>query len=305
MNKKLSRYDLLIPLGFIFALIVGVAAFFYGLQVGKEQTDLKYREFMSQLKQEQDKHQVAYQQEQLVSFYHTVLLPFREFQEVWFEGLDDLETRSEAVDTSSLLKEIGALADKTYAKIEPSTSPEVSPLLVNAHRNYLKSLKLFSEAAGRLKGSAGKGLHAADQIRRDAYVLEAYSFALQAQRQYYDAILEWSKKDNPNVPAIDKLNLSQVTYKEWRKWPLNAKNAFIARMLFEDGTLYPFYPQDVSSNIDDLDATGRAGKLKLATVGQASETLLSTGGVRSGDYIRLKNKVYSNETLPQLPFFFE
>lgn len=305
MDKKLTRYDIMISISFIFALIVGVAAFFYGLQTGKEQTDLKYRSFMEKLQDEQNQTSVAYHQQQLVSFYHTVLLPFRDFQKTWFAHLSTMEAGSRTTDSSALIKQLGRLADETYKDIEPSTIPEVSPLLKKSHRNYLKSVKLFSEAADRLKGSSQSGALLAEQIRQDAFVQEAYTFALQAQSEYYEAILEWNKAVEPNVAGLEWLNKDKVPLDEWRKWNLNAKNAYISRMLWKDGMFYNFYPQDVSSMIDDLDATGQAGKLKLTSVRHASQTLLSAGGVRTGDYLRLKEKLYKDETLPQLPFFFE
>ncbi|WP_274364477.1 hypothetical protein [Paenibacillus thermotolerans] len=306
MNKKLTRYDLIISLGFIFALIVGLAAFFYGLQTGKEQTDRKYKAFMEQLQDEQSQTRVAYHQQQLVSFYHTVLLPFRDFQKAWFENLSILEAESKSADSSELVKQLGRLADEKYKEIEPSTIPEVSPKLINAHRNYLKSLKLFSEAAGRIRpGSKTSGALLAERLRKDEYVQEAYAFALQAQSQYYEAILEWNRASDPSVPEIERLGQDNVTMSDWRHWNLNTKNVHISRMLLKDGTFFDFYPQDVSSRIDDLDATGEAGKLKLESVQQTAHTLLSAGGVRAGDYLRLKEKLYKNEALPQLPFFFE
>ncbi|WP_199614988.1 hypothetical protein [Paenibacillus alkalitolerans] len=305
MEKKLTRQDILLSFSFIFTLIVGVGAFFYGLQTGKEQTDAKYRTFMERLQEEQNQGNVAYHQQQLVSFYHTVLLPFRNFEQTWFEHLDTMESRNGTTDASALLKQIVRLAKEKYDEIEPSTIPEVSPLLIDAHRNYLKSLKLFSEAATRLQRRSGNGSLIAEQIRQDAYVLEAYGFALRAQREYYEAILEWNKASDPNVTGLEWLDRDQVTLDQWRQWNLNTKNVYICRILLAEGTLYGFYPQDISSRIDEMDATGSAGKLKLATIGQASQTLLSAGGVRAGDYLLLKEKLYKDETLPQLPFFFE
>lgn len=305
MNKKLTRYDLIIALGFIFALIIGLAAFFYGLQTGKEQTDRKYKAFMEQLQDEQNQTRVAYHQQQLVSFYHTVLLPFRDFQKAWFENLNILEAETKSADSSELIKQLGRLADEKYKEIEPSTIPQAAPKLTNAHRNYLKSLKLFSDAAGRVQSTSSSGPLLAERLRQDEYVQEAYTLALQAQSQYYEAILEWNRTSDPNVPQLAELGKENVTMSDWRHWNLNTKNAHISRMLLKDGVFYDFYPQDVSSRIDDLDSRGEAGRMKLDTVQEAAHTLLSAGGVRAGDYLRLKEKLYKNEVLPQLPFFFE
>ncbi|HZG55447.1 hypothetical protein [Paenibacillus sp.] len=303
MEKKLTKFDIMMVLGFIFALTVGVAAFFFGLQTGKEQTDAKYKAIIAELVDEKNQDNVSYHQQQLVSFYHTVLLPFREFQDRWFRHAATIEAGGGSTDADALLKELGRLAKEISEEIKPTTIPEVSPLLRDAQANYLKSLALFAAATDRLqKGPDGAAL--AESMRQDDYVAEAASFALKAQAEYYDAIWQWHAANEPVPVGAELIEKNNLTFEEWRTLPLNGKNLFLARLLAEVGAFSPFYPQDVAARIDDLDAAGRVGQLQLADLRAAVSTLLSTGAVRSNDYFQSKEKHYRGEKLPQLPFFY-
>jgi len=303
MDKRLTKFDIMMALGFIFALVVGVAAFFFGLQTGKEQTDAKYQAMIAELVDEKNQDNVSYHQQQLVSFYHTVLLPFREFQDTWFRHSETIEAGGGSTDADALLKELGRLAREIAGEIKPTTIPEVSPLLRESQANYLKSLTLFAEATDRLQ-SGPDGAALAETMRQDAYVAEAGSFALKAQAQYYESIWRWNEANDPALVGADFVGKDNLTFEEWRKLPLNGKNLFLARVLSGVGAFTPFYPQDVAARIDDLDAAGRIGQLKLADLRSTVDMLLSTGAVRSNDFFRSKEKHYEGETLPQLPFFY-
>ncbi|WP_309118686.1 hypothetical protein [Paenibacillus sp.] len=303
MDKKLTKFDILMALGFIFALVVGVGAFFFGLQTGKEQTDAKYQAMIAELTDEKNQDNVSYHQQQLVSFYHTVLLPFREFQDTWFRHSETIEAGGGSTDADALLKELGRLAREIAGEIKPTTIPEVSPLLRESQANYLKSLTLFAEATDRLQdGPDGAAL--AETMRQDPYVAEAAGFALTAQAQYYESIWKWNEANDPGLVGADAVAKDNLTFEEWRKLPLNGKNLFLARALSAAGAFTPFYPQDVAARIDDLDAEGRIGQLQLGNLRSTVEMLLSTGAVRSNDFFRSKEKHYEGETLPQLPFFY-
>ncbi|MCI3920254.1 hypothetical protein MO973_08410 [Paenibacillus sp. TRM 82003] len=303
MNKKLTRFDMIMVLGFILTLIVGVGAFFYGLDVGKRQTDAKYVSVIAELTDEKNQDNISYHQQQLVSFYHTVLLPFRQFQDTWFHHLEAIEAGSDSTDADALLKELGRLSREKSKEIKPTTIPEVSPLLREAHANYLKSLAVFAEATDRLQ-SGPDGAALIEAIRQDGYVAEASGFALAAQAQYYEAIWKWSAANAPGQLGGDAMLKENLTFADWRDMSLNAKNVFIARYMQRVGEFSPFYPQDVSARIDDLDAAGQVGQLKLEDLGSAVTTLLSAGAVRTNDFFQSKDKHYKLETLPQLPFFY-
>lgn len=302
MNKKLTKFDIAVVLGFILSLVVGVAAFFSGLQIGKDQAEAKYALLIKDLTDERNRDNVSYHQQQLVSFYHTVLQPYQEFRSTWFKHLHAIEAGGGATDGADLLKELKRLAEEISKQIQPTTIPEISPLLRDSQADYLRSLTLFADAAERLQRSpSGPGL--AEAMRTDAVVQEAASFALKAQAEFYEAIWLWHLQQDPGAdagPLVDKENL---TFPEWRSLPLNAKNLVISRMLAEFGAYEPFYPQDAATRIDELIASGQAEQLGVADLAGALKTVLSTGAVRLNDYYLSKDKLYKQETLPQLPFF--
>lgn len=303
MNKKMTKFDMMMALGFILLLAVGVGAFFYGLQVGKQQTDAKYAAVIAELTDERNQDNVSYHQQQLVSFYHTVLLPFRQFQDKWFDRMAAIEAGSDSTDASALLKELGRLAREKAEEIKPTTIPEVSPLLRDAQANYLKSLTVFAEATDRLQ-SGPRGAALIETMRQDGYIAEASELALRAQAQYYEAIWKWSESAAPGQPGAEAIQKDNLTFAEWRGMPLNAKNVFISRYLQRNGVFHPFYPQDVAARIDDLDAVGGVGQLGIADLDAAVAMLLSTGAVRTNDFFQSKDKHYKEEKLPQLPFFY-
>lgn len=51
MAKRLTRTDYILTLIFIFMLVIAIAAFFYGLKTGKENTEMKYEQMLNQQKE--------------------------------------------------------------------------------------------------------------------------------------------------------------------------------------------------------------------------------------------------------------
>jgi len=80
MEKRLTRTEMLFSLGFLFMLVFAVGAFFYGVKMGSDKTEAKFIEQTKHLSSGNVKSATAYQQQDLVSFYHTVFLPYREFE---------------------------------------------------------------------------------------------------------------------------------------------------------------------------------------------------------------------------------
>lgn len=304
MNKRLSRSDYLFSLIFIFMLIAVVGAFFYGLKIGEDRAAASY-EKLHQTK-EVPKQPTAYQQQQLVSFYHTIYLPYHDFQKKWFEHINSIELDHASVDRKSLLKELDKLAKEKYDKLIAMSMPEVSPLLRNAHSDYLKSLKLFSEASKKMAKqanelSSGKLMSA---IKQDAFFQEAESFALAAQSNYYAAIVKWNETVNPNMEHIQLLKEKNLSLNQWNQLNFNLKNAVIASILTAEKYYEPYTPQDMTARIDEMSANGQIKKMNLNKIVETVEMLANTGAVRRGDYLRSK-QFYEDETVPQLPFFFE
>lgn len=306
MNKKLSKADYLMTLLFLFVIIGALGAFFYGVKVGKDKTTIKYELLMAE-KQEMAKDLTAYHQQFLVSFYHTIYLPYRDFQKKWFEHLDAIELESESVDPQSIFKELSKLADEKFKTIESMSMPSTSPLLQEAHRNYLKSLKLFSNAANdfRSKATSQQGTKIIEMVNNDVSFKEAKNFALLAQSDYYSSIVRWNEKMNPSITGIEQANKKDINQNEWAQMNLNLKNFFVSNILKDTEYYAFFYPQDLTIRIDEMIANGQAKKMDFTTIKPMIEMLVDTNAVRSGDYLKKRQVFYKNETLPQLPFFYQ
>lgn len=302
MNKRLSRYDYLFALTFIFMLVLALGTFFFGLRMGQERATAKYEELLFKKTEVQNGYS-AYHQQYLVSYYHTIYQPYREFHMKWFEKMNELETNRSS-DASAILKDLGLLAKEKYSELSNKSMPDSSPLLQEGLQNYLKSLKLFSEALGNIQGKANStpSYDLVAEMNKDAYLVEAKKFSLSAQKDYYDSIIKWNLADNPQLKQVDVSK--PLSLRDWTPLSLSMKNEYISNALL-NGKLFKLYtPQDLSSRIDEMVSSGQSSKLNLADVQQVIDLLNATDAVRSGDFIRNKNRLYPNETLPQLPFFF-
>lgn len=303
MDKRLTRSDFVFILVFIFMLICAMGAFFYGVKLGTDRTENKYAAIMKQ-KAEQENGQTAYDQSYLVSFYHTVYLPFREFNLKWTADLDEVDGSSSA-DASSIMKELAKLADEKYDAILTQTMPDKSPLLKEGHQNYLKSLKLFSQAAKNFQSKANNTSPAVllSEIDKNAYFTEAKNFALAAQKDYYEAIVKWQQATDKDMKGLDLMGNKQLSVNDWNRMSLNVKNLYIAGILADQKQFRSFTPQDVTLRVDELLKSGQAQKMNAASIPQVVDILAGTDAVRKGDFIRGKARLYADETLPQLPFF--
>ncbi|EXX91459.1 hypothetical protein BG53_00760 [Paenibacillus darwinianus] len=302
MEKRLTRTEMLFSLGFILMLIVAVAAFFVGIKVGADKTEAKYAP-ANKLNGDAEIKVTAYQQQDLVSFYHTVFLPYREFVSQWVADIDKMKTGL-STDPSAKLKELSALADKQYAEASKATVSRVSPLLVQSHTNVLKSLKLFAQAAERSQSEArstgAAGVVA--QLGKDAYYRQALEFALIAQQQYYTAMLKWSASLDPNMPA-DVETAGNMDLNAWKTQPLVIKNKLMADQLERRKLLTSYYPQDLTARVDLFLSSGQADRMRTKSVNTVVDLLIGTEAIRIGDFTANKARFYGKELLPQLPFF--
>lgn len=303
MEKRLSRTEMLFSLAFIFVLILAIAAFFYGVKVGSEKTEAKYLP-MKLLHAEGGPKVTAYQQQDLVSYYHTVFLPLREFQAEWFTAMDKLQT-GRSTDAAASFKELSKLATKQYETISKSSVSAVSPLLEQSQTNAMKSLKLFEQAATRIASAAKDKAPVAvvNDVPKDAYYTQAVTYALQSQQQYYASMLKWGATTDSKIPG-EYETPSVLDISEWNKLPFLVKNKVMADQLHSRGTMESFYPHDLSSRVDEFIASGQPAKMRIKTVSAVVDLLLSTKAVRDGDFSEGKLSRYDKELLPQLPFFY-
>lgn len=304
MEKRLTRSDTVFLLLFIFMLICAIGAFFYGVQVGTDRTETKYAS-AAKAQEEASKTFTAYHQTYLVSYYHTIYLPNRDFQSAWFKAMNDLQTGQGSSDPAAMIKELGKLADDKYDAVANQSMPESSPLLKEAHQNVMKSLKLFSQAAKSFqsKANALKGNVLLDELGKDANFAEAKNYALLAQKGYYDSIVKWNESVTLDLKGLDLLAADKLSLADWGKLNLNLKNAYLAQLQVKDKLFQPFTPQDLAERIDETIKSEQAKKMNADSIPQLAELLVGTGAVRAGDFLNGKAKYYTNEQLPQLPFF--
>ncbi|MFK7696465.1 hypothetical protein [Paenibacillus sp. HJGM_3] len=306
MEKRLTRGDYLFSLIIVFMLVCIAGAFFYGVKIGREKTETKYAIIMKN-QEEAARKPGAYDQQHLVSFYHSVLVPYREFQLKWFDQLKQLDQGSPSVDPSDVMKDLSRLAAQKMETAFNVPMPATSPLLVEAQQNYMKSMQLFSDTLKKFQSKAnGMPIHTLlSELEKDSFLAEAKRFALQGQQQYYAAMTKWNETINPNVPGLDQLGKSPLTMKEWAQMSLIVKNNATANLVLNSRQFTAVYPQDITVRIEELIASGQAKKMNLNDIPAMIDTLLGTNAVRPGDFIQRKQKYFGNETLPQLPFFSE
>ncbi|MFC0214895.1 hypothetical protein ACFFK0_21025 [Paenibacillus chartarius] len=304
MEKRLTRTDYLFALLFIVMLVAIVGSFFFGMRTGQNQIEAKYQKLLAP-KPDAAKEPGAYEQQVLVSFYHTIYSPYMEFERKWFQAMNDIELNSTTIDSAAQLRELGKIASSQYDSLQAKPVPATSPLLVEAQQNYMKGLKLFGQAASEMTSSANtmKGAELIAALEKNSFYTQARDFVLLAQNNYYDSIVKWYESIDTNYKPVDAGK--KLTLDEWGQLSLISKNDYIAAMMLNQKWFRPFKPQDLALRIDEFIAGGQAKQLGVNDVQQAVQLMISTNAVRSGDFIRGKTKYYGGETLPQLPFFIE
>lgn len=301
MNSRTSRTQMLYTLGFLFFLISAFASFFTGVKVGADKTEAKYAKLTDpELKEE---FSGSYQQQDLVTFYHNVFLPYREFKRDWNDQADKLARSTDARQNAATLKNMGLLADKQYDKVTQDSLFTNSPLLYQSQLNVLKSLTLFSQATGKVNAGSS-GAETAKLLRSDNFTTSAVKFGLMAQKNFYDSMLKWGAKANSAIPE-QAGELKTLSFVQWKKMPFLLKNASIADMMLNRGIYAGYDPQDITAKIDDMIYSGTASSLKLNDVQSSVTLLISTGAVQEQDFIKWREQYYGKETMPQLPFFYE
>jgi len=303
MDKRLTRTEMLFSLGFLFMLICAVGAFFYGVKIGTDRTEERFAP-SEPAAVKSGVRDIAYQQQDLVSFYHTVFLPFREFVTEWQAAVGKIGS-GQTTDPSSAFRELSSLAQDSYAEVmKAEAAPANSPLLGSAQNNLLKSLKLFGQAADRQVNGANalKPALLLNQLAKDAYYKEAVSLSVQAQQMYYASMLKWSASVDPDLPG-DFDSSEGLDLATWKKLSLVIKLKVMADILEERRLLTGYYPQDLAARLDQFIASGQPAKLGVKTVQAAVDLLLGTDAVRPGDFSANRTRFYADELLPQLPFF--
>lgn len=301
MSRRTSRTQMLYTLVFLFFLICAFAAFFTGVKVGADKTEDKYEQLVSTIGKVE--YSGSYQQQDLVTFYHNVFLPYREFKRNWNTEVDKLARSTNARANEAIIKNLSILADQHYEKVNQDSIFTESPLLYQSQLNVLKSLTLFAKASDKVSaGSAGA--EAAKLLKSDPFTEGAIKFGLQAQKNFYDSMLKWGSKNNDKIPSQVDVTKT-LSFIQWKKMPLLLKNATIADMMLNRNVYEGCDPQDITAKIDDMIYSGTASSLNLTDVQSSLNLLISTDAVQEQDFIKWREQYYSKEMIPQLPFFYE
>ncbi|MFD0711123.1 hypothetical protein [Paenibacillus sp. GCM10027626] len=304
MEKRLARTELLFSIGFLFTLVLAVGAFFYGIKVGSDKTEAKFIEQTKHLSSNSGASALAYQQQDLVSFYHTVYLPYREFQNAWVQTMTKLAA-GQLADPAAALKELSGLADRKYTEASRAAQPQSSPLLGQAQVELMKGMKALGTAADQVKNNANrtKSSSVLNTINNNQHYNEGVKHILTGQMKYYTSMQKWSSSVNRDIPdQYEVKNILQIS--AWKKLPLTVKNKLAAEQIKARNQLTAFLPHDLTARIDEFILSGQASKMKIKTIDAIIDLLISTKAVRAGDFGNSKARLYDNELLPQLPFFY-
>lgn len=302
MNSRTSRTQMLYTLGFLFFLICAFAAFFTGVKVGADKTEAKYAH-LTDTEGATEEFSGSYQQQDLVTFYHNVFLPYREFKRNWSREVDTLARSTDARENAATLKNLSILADKQYDKVTQDSIFSSSPLLYQSQLNILKSLTLFSQASSKVNAGSS-GSETAKALKNDNFTTSAMKFGLLAQNDFYKSMLKWGAKNDSKIPA-ESGELKTLSFVGWKKMPLLQKNAFISNIMLNRAIYAGYDPQDITAKIDDMIYSGTASSLNLKDIQSSVNLLISTGAVQEQDFMRWREQYYGKETMPQLPFFYE
>jgi hypothetical protein len=305
MKKRLHPSDYLISIIFVFLLVCVAGAFFIGFEIGHARAGEKYSAILA--KKEAAQSNEAYNQQHLVTFYHTIYEPGRMFQNKWFEQLKELERPGTAADRSAVVAELARFAEERHKELTNASTPAVSPLLGEAHRHLLESLSLFGEAASAFeqRAKAIEPIQLAAELKLDRRTREAQALYLKAQEKFYRAIARWQSAADPEAAGAEWTGQTPLALDQWGKFSLNDKNAAIAAMLANANRFVPLLPQDLTVRVDEMIMLGQADRLSLADISAIVSMLLDTNAARAGDFAERKDKWYAAERLPLLPFFYE
>lgn len=193
MKNSPSRFELYFSLLFILALLISAAAFLSGVHIGANRTEEKYNQLkLSSLSPD---FTDSYQQQDVVTFYHTVFLPYREFKQEWLSGTDN------QILSAKDFKQLAKLANDSYNEVLQASVFDSSPLLQQSQNNTLKSFHLFGTAASQAAENSTDAKMTAVRFTQDPFYQNAVKYGLMAQKQYYASMLKWGTKVSPSIPG--------------------------------------------------------------------------------------------------------
>ncbi|AOZ91398.1 hypothetical protein [Paenibacillus crassostreae] len=304
MQKRSSRFEMVFSLTFILVFILISAAFLSGVRVGANKVETKYENLA--IVPSSSEFADSYQQQDLVTFYHTVFLPYREFKSEWVSLTDEISRTDDSNQVNKVLKQLRTLADEQYSAITKTTMYSSSPLLQEAQTDFLKSVRLFGNSADNYKMSSSlyNGEKLMNNLKQDQLYKNGVSYGLLAQKKYYISMIKWNINVDPSLKKEYDFT-KDFSFDEWEGFPLIVKNAAVSTSLLTKSIYDAYDPQDMTARIDDMIQSGNADTMNLTSIGAIIKLLDRTDAVKENDFTKWNNKYYSQELLPQLPFFYD
>lgn len=302
MKRKQSRIEVWFSIGFMFTLVIAFGTFFLGLSLGIERTEAKYVNLKDNIiERESD---ASYTQQELLTFYYVAYQPYLQFKDEYIKLESKLSQTDSGIVASNLIKEAQKSSQKMYNQISQHQVSESSPLLVDAQRDILKSLKLFDEGLDKYVSLLGgeKGSVLLVELSGDEFATNAQEYGLQAQNKFYTSIMKWCAKTDSSVPKEFVLK-QDATTKEWSSYPLSLKNKAMSDLMLDSKLFVSYQPQDMTAKIDQMINSGKASSLGLSRVSEIVNILTETEAVQGQEYDKWKTVYYASEHLPALPFF--
>ncbi|MHA0855489.1 hypothetical protein [Paenibacillus sp. CMAA1364] len=304
MKKRSSHVELYFSLTFILVLILISAAFLSGVKLGASKIESQYEQ--QKLAPSSPEFTDSYQQQDLVTFYHTVFLPYREFKSAWVLNTDKISLTEDKATINKILKQLRTLADEKYSAITKTTMYSSSPLLQEAQTDFLKSVRLLGNAvdSASLSPSIHNGEMLVTQLKKDVLYKNGVNFGLLGQKKYYNSMIKWSIKVDPTLAREYDFTVNP-SFVLWESYPLLVKNAAVSSILLNKSMYVAYDPQDMTARIDHMIQSGTADSMKLTSIQAIIHLLNNTDAVKEYDFKKWKLKYYSKELLPQLSFFYD
>ncbi|MFD1955770.1 hypothetical protein ACFSL6_16770 [Paenibacillus thailandensis] len=298
MEKRQNRMAFIFSILFILTLTLAAGSYLLGLKTGISMAEADY-----EAEKEGDAQAAGTSpasQQDIAVFYNNVFVPYREFQAEWDKVADSLAQGSLG-DAKAEFARLAKLASVKYDEAG-SVSLQHVKLVGASQAAYLRSLKLFKDAADDAAAAAKKSNNAEldAAIAANANYKSAVKQQLQGQRLFYGSMLQWSASVDSAIPAEYAYNAG-MKLSVWSGLPLVVKNKLAADALQSKNGLTDYLPQDLTARVDEMIASGQAGKRGLATIGAVIDLLTETKSVRSGDYGA--GQQYRDELLPDIPLF--
>ncbi|GIO36966.1 hypothetical protein J41TS12_18270 [Paenibacillus antibioticophila] len=302
MKRKQSRIEVWFSIGFLFTLIAAFGTFFLGLSLSIERTEAKYMNLKeSILERETD---ASYTQQELLTFYYVAYQPYLQFKNEYLKLESRLSLTESGITASNLIKEVQKSSQTMYNQISEHPISSSSPLLADAQRDILKSLKLFDEGLDKYVSLLGgeKGPVLLVELSGDEFATSAQEYGLRAQNKFYTSIMKWCAKTDSNTPKEFALK-QDTTTKEWSGYSLSLKNKAVSDVMLSSKLYVSYQPQDMTAKIDQMINSGKAASLGLSNVSAIVKVLTETEAVQDQEYDKWKTVYYASEHLPALPFF--